>query len=197
MDDILDNIWAYVETVLNHTVLFLERLISPLEMFGAGFVIFFLAAVVVAFTRFVSRVYVTKRYIRLKREFEHWQQVREEALKHPDADKGRALAKNIDRAELNRAYYDYFFEGMLKNIVTNVLPILVTAAFVIKIYTPESLLKRFGEKWVFAFSAGDTQIQMSSLFFYVISLAGCFIIYGVAKRFFKKKEGRRPEPAEV
>lgn len=193
MDEILDNIWAHLEFVLSHTVLFLDKIISPLEMFGAGFVIFFLAALVVLLTRLVKRFYVTKRFIRLKKEFEHWHNVREEALKHPDPEKGKALAKNIDQAELNRAYYDYFFEGMLKNIITNALPILLTAAFIIKIYTPENLMDRFGSEWVFVFKHGASQIQISSLFFYVISLLSCFIFYGVAMWRLKKKEVRKSE----
>lgn len=195
MDKILDNVWAHIEVVLNNTILFLDKLISPLELFGAGFVIFFLAALVVLLTRLITKMYVTKRHVRLKKEFEHWQGIRQEALKHPDSEKGRALAKNIDQAELNRAYYDYFFEGMLKNIVTNVLPILLTAAYVTNIYTPENLAARFGEKWVFTFTSGTSQIQVSSLFWFVISLITCFVIYGAGKQFFKKGD-RRPELAE-
>ena len=197
MDAILDNAWIHVEIVLNYIIIFFDKLISPLEVFGPGFVIFFLAALVVLFTRLVKRVYVTKRYLRLKKEFEHWQNVRQEALKHPDSEKGRALAKNIDQAELNRAYYDYFFEGMLKNVVTNVLPILLTAAYITKIYTPETLMTRFGEQWVFSFSSGASQVQVSSLFHYVICLLGCFIVYGVVKKFVVKKGNRSPELAKA
>lgn len=196
MDKILDGVWNHFEVVLNHTVIVLHKVISPLEAFGPGFVIFVLSALVVFFTRFVAKAYVTKRYVQLKKEFEHWQQVREEAMKHPDPEKGKTLARNIDQAELNRAYYDYFFEGMLKNIVTNVLPILLTAAFITRIYTPENLMARFGEKWVFNLSFGGFALTVSSLFWYVISILVCFVLYAVCKKFFFKKRGPASELAE-
>lgn len=195
MDEILDKIWAYIEIVLNQAVLFFDKLISPLEIFGAGFVIFLLAVLVVFLTRFISTRFVTQRYRKLKKEFEHWQLVRNEAMKHPDPQKGKALARNIDQAELNRAYYDYFFEGMLKNIVTNVLPILLTAAMITQIYTPENLMARFGDEWVFTINMGASQIQASSLFWYVISIVIGFVLYAVIKTLLKRRN-IEPELAE-
>ena len=61
-------------------------------------------------------------------------------------EKGKALAKNIDQAQLNRVYYDYFFEGLMKSFITNVLPILVAASYVTAVYTPSALMQRFGTK---------------------------------------------------
>lgn len=196
MDDVLDMAWGQIEMALAHVVRFLDLLISPLEIFGPGCVISVAAVLVVLFTRFVSRYYVTRRYTALKKEFEHWRQIREAAMKHPDPEKARALAKNIDQAELNRAYYDFFFEGMLKNLVTHVLPILLTAAFIMKIYTPDTLMERFGEKWVFAISLGGSQIEVSSLFWFVISLITGFILYAGVKNMVKKKRNHTPELAQ-
>jgi hypothetical protein len=65
-------------------------------MFGPGFVIFILAFLIVGITRLIAHFHATKRFITLKKDFEHWQGVREEAMKHPDMKKGKALAKNID-----------------------------------------------------------------------------------------------------
>jgi uncharacterized membrane protein (DUF106 family) len=195
MDDFMDRVWEPIEIFLNGTVAFLDKLFSPLEVLGPGFVIFVLAFFIIIFTRIIARFYVTKRYIRLEKEFRHWQGVREEAMKQSDREKGKALAKNIDQAELNRAYYDYFFEGLLKHFFVNVLPILLMVAYVTKVYTPQTLLKRFGEKWVFSFSFGTaSQVNVSSLLWFVICLILSFILFAVLKKVFQKKYAKNKNP---
>jgi hypothetical protein len=130
---------------------------------------------------------VTKRFITLKKEFKHWQGIREEAMKHPDREKGKRLARNIDKAELNKVYYDYFFEGLLKNFITNVIPILFMATYVTTVYTPATLLKRFGDEWVFSFSIGESfHMDISSLFWFVICIILSFILFIILKLVFKK-----------
>ena len=187
MNDLLDKIWAPIETFLNYSVVLLDRILSPLEVFGPWFVIFILAFTIVIFTRIIALSYVTKRYITLEKEFKHWKGVRDEAIKHPDKEKGKALAKNIDQAKLNKAYYDYFFEGLLKHFAVNVLPILLMVAYVSKVYTPQTLFQRFGEKWVFSFSFGSaSQTNVSSLLWFVICLIFSFILFAVLKMIFKK-----------
>ncbi|MCP4672761.1 MAG: hypothetical protein GY857_15810, partial [Desulfobacula sp.] len=84
MDGLLDRIWDVIYSFLNKTVVFFDTLFSPLEILGPGVVIFFLAFLIVLITRIIARFYVTKRYLTLKKEFEHWQGIRDEALKHPD-----------------------------------------------------------------------------------------------------------------
>ena len=192
MDDFLDRAWEPIETFLNYAVVFIDTLFSPLEIFGPAVVIFFLAFLVVIITRTIARFYVTKRYIRLEKQFKHWQGVREEAMKHPDREKGKALAKNIDQAQLNRAYYDYFFEGLLKHFIVNVLPILLMVSYITKVYTPQTLLKRFGEEWVFSFSFGSSsQTNVSSLLWFVICLILSYILFAVLKRVFKKRYAKK------
>ncbi len=187
MDNFLDSVWEVILAFLNKAVVFFDALFSPLEILGPGFVIFFLAFLIVCITRIIARFYVTRRYVTLKKEFEHWQGIREEAMKHPDREKGKRLARNIDKAELNKVYYDYFFEGLMKNFITRVLPILFMAAYVTTVYTPQTLLERFGNKWVFSFSIGSSsQINMSSLFWFVICLIVSFILFTVLKKVFKK-----------
>ena len=188
MDEFLDRVWEHIETFLDHTVVFLDALFSPLEIFGPGFVIFVLAFLIVGITRIIARFYETKRFVELKKEFEHWQGVREEAMKQPDKEKGKAMAKNIDQAELNRAYYDYFFEGLLKNFITNVLPILLMASYVMSVYTSQTLLERFGREWVFSISLGPSfTVNASSLLWYVICLIVSFVLFAFLKKMFKKR----------
>ena len=188
MDGFLDRIWDVIYAFLNKTVVFMDTLFSPLEILGPGVVIFFLAFLIVLITRIIARFYVTKRYLTLKKEFEHWQGIRDEALKHPDREKGKRLARNIDKAELNKVYYDYFFEGLLKNFITNVIPILFMVTYVTTVYTPQTLLKRFGDKWVFSFSFGSSfQMNVSSLLWFVICVILLFILVAVLKQIFKKR----------
>ncbi len=188
MDSFLDRIWEIVLFFLNKCVIIMDTVFSPLEFLGPGFVIFLLAFLIVCLTRVISRFYVTKRYIRLKKEFEHWQEVREEAMKQPDREKGKRMARNIDKAELNKVYYDYFFEGLLKNFITNVIPILFMVTYVTTVYTPQTLQDRFGDKWVFSFSIGSSfQMNVSSFFWFVISIILSFIVYALLKMVVKKR----------
>ncbi len=195
MDDFLDRVWEPIEAFLNYAVVFIDTLFSPMEVFGPAVVIFLLAFLVVIVTRTIARFYVTKRYIRLEKDFKHWQGVREEAMKHPDREKGKDLAKNIDQAELNKAYYDYFFEGLLKHFIVNVLPILLMVSYITKVYTPQTLLKRFGKEWVFSFSFGSSsQTNVTSLLWFVICLILSYILVAVLKMVFKKLNAKR-DPA--
>jgi len=192
MDNFLDRVWESIEFFLNYTVVFLDTLFSPLEILGPGFVIFLLAFLVVIITRFIARFYVTKRYGKLEKEFQHWQGVREEAMKHPDREKGKGLAKNIDQAELNRAYYDYFFEGLLKHFIVNVLPILLMVSYVTTVYSPANLLKRFGKEWIFSLSFGSFfHVDVSSLLWFVICILLSFLLFAVLKKVFKKRHATK------
>jgi Na+-transporting methylmalonyl-CoA/oxaloacetate decarboxylase gamma subunit len=187
MDSFLDRVWEVILNFLNKSVVFIDTIFSPLEFLGPGVVIFLLAFLIVCITRVISRFYVTKRFITLKKEFKHWQGIREEAMKHPDREKGKRLARNIDKAELNKVYYDYFFEGLLQNFITNVIPILFMATYVTTVYTPETLLKRFGDEWVFSVSFGESfHMDIGSLFWFVICIILSFILFIILKLVFKK-----------
>lgn len=186
MDDVMDRIWGFIEAFLNNAVVFLNTALAPLEILGPGVVIFILAFLVIIFTRIIARFYVTRRSVTLEKEFKHWQGIREEAMKHPDREKGKALAKNVDQAELNKAYYDYFFEGLLKHFIVNLLPILLMVSYVTTVYTPQTLLSRFGQKWVFSFFVGTAnEIHVSSLLWFVICLIFSFILFAVFQKIYK------------
>ncbi|MCP4021282.1 MAG: hypothetical protein GY729_05525, partial [Desulfobacteraceae bacterium] len=75
----------------------------------------------------------------------------------------------------------------LKNMITNILPILLMVAYVSKVYTPQTLFDRFGHKWVLSLSFGQShQMNISSLFWFVICLVFSFIIYSVLNIILKK-----------
>ncbi|MCG8568348.1 MAG: hypothetical protein MI747_25035 [Desulfobacterales bacterium] len=186
MNDFLDNLWESIEAGLNMAAQAVDGFLSPLEVMGPALLIFLLALGVVLFTRLANRLFNTRRLQHLKDEFDHWHKVRQEAAQYKDKEKGKAMAKNIDQAKLNQVYYDYFFEGLMKSLVTNVLPILVVVAYLSKIYTPANLELRFGSPWIFVLTFGEKVVNVGTLFWYIISLLTCFILYGIVSHFVKR-----------
>ncbi len=184
---IVDRLWDFIEIYLTKITLFMDKIISPLDVFGPGFVIFFLALITVLFTRVASKFYITKRYIELEKDYEHWQALRIEAMKHQDREKGKRLARNIDSAKLNQAFYDYFIEGFLKNLITNVLPILLMLAYVTQAYSPAELARRFNRQYVFFIATGgETPFPVGTMFWFVISVLLSFLIFAGAKFVYNK-----------
>ena len=186
MNDFLDRVWENIEVWLNAAATAVDGFLSPLEVLGPAGVIFVLALGVVLFTRLAGRLFTTQRLKSLKDEFDHWHQIRQEAAQYHDKEKGKAMAKNIDQAKLNQVYYDYFFEGLMKSLVTNVLPILVVLAYLSKVYTPMNLEKRFGDAWIFVIGSGPEAIRVGTLFWYIICLILGFILYGVGAHVLKR-----------
>lgn len=191
MDDTLDIIWFKILDVIEYLARMVDIAISPLNMLGPAAIIFLLVFLLVCLTKFLSKMYKTKRYVELEKKYKHWFSLRQEALKSEDREKGKALAKNIDQAELNKAYYDYFFEGFLKNIITTILPVLATAAYVIRSFNPEKLMDNFGRNYIFKFSGrtGDP-IIIGALFWFVISLLCIHLIWFFGKKLAVKSAKR-------
>ena len=185
MDDILDKLWVTIESGLETAASGMDVLISPLEALGPAWVILIMAFATVGLTRVLVRVYRTRRHEALEKEFNHWKSVREEAMKAEDKEKGKAMAKNIDQARLNKVYYDYFFEGFMKNLVTTVLPVLITIAYLSRTYTKATLLERFGSPWVFSMGT-ENPFNMGTLFWYIICLITGFVLFGLAGSYVRK-----------
>ncbi|BBO68753.1 hypothetical protein DSCA_26830 [Desulfosarcina alkanivorans] len=197
MDDFLDMLWDRIMDGIGAIAAILDAILAPLNQhLGPAMVILLLVAVLVAFTKLLARVYHTQRYVELKANYEHWFELRKEAMACEDREKGKALARNIDQVQLNKAYYDYFFEGFLKSIITTILPILFAAAYVNRAYAPDNLMRLVGRDYIYKFSrSGSDPVVISSFFWFVISL---FLVYlawfaaGVIIRtFFGKKKTRR------
>lgn len=196
MDNFMDQLWFLIEAGIASAVIHLDRLISPLEMFGPGVVIFILALFAVGVSGILRRCYTTKRHVELKREFDYWHNLRQQAMALEDREKGRGLAKNIDQAELNRAYYDYFFEGFLKSLVTTWLPIFLTLAYVNRIYTPANLIQRFETDHLFFFvNTPALSVNINSITWFFISLILSFLLVVGLTTMWKRKM-RLGAPAE-
>lgn len=186
MNDFMDRLWGSIEAGLTALANFLDIALAPLEILGPGGVIFILALGVVLFTRFAGRHYTTSRLTHLKAEFEHWHGVRQEAAAYRDREKGKAMAKNIDQAKLNQVYYDYFFEGLLKSLVTRVLPVLLVLAYLSRTYTSENLADRFGSPWIFSLDVGASAFNIGTLFWYILCLVMGFLLVHAGSSVLKR-----------
>jgi len=183
MDEFLDVIWFKILAGVHFLKDMLDFIFGPFNTLGPAVAILFIALVTVVITKSLSKIFKTRRYKRLHEEFRHWFNIRQEAMKCDDPEKARRLAKNIDQAKLNKVYYDYFFEGLLKNIVTVYLPILLLLAYVNETYQPTNLLKLFGREYVFKLGhIGENTLFVGSIFWFLISIV---LIY-LATFTFKK-----------
>jgi hypothetical protein len=108
------------------------------------------------------------------------------------------LAKNIDDSHLNKAYYDYFFEGLLLNLATKYLPILCLAAYVNDTYRPEALLVLWGRDSVFKLSLpGGGGIGITPVLWYVLCLIGFYLAWFGLKRLYvrNRRQSKSESPA--
>ena len=187
MDALMDIIWFKILVAIQYLKSFLDVAFGPLNALGPVVAISAIALAAVVFAKLLTRIFKTKRYIALQKEFTHWFNIRQEAVKCDDPEKAKLLARNIDQAKLNRLYYDYFFEGLLNNLATKYLPILIFIAYVNETYQPGNLLKLFGREYLFQIgSTGDNPIIVGSIFWFVVSILVMYLVSFAAKKIFHK-----------
>jgi len=187
MDDFFDTLWFKIEALIHYGRSLLDFLFAPLNHLGPAIAISAIAFLTVAITKFLTRKFKTKRYKELKKEFFHWFELRKEAQKCEDPEKARLLTKNIDQARLNKAYYDYFFEGLLNNIATQYLPILLLLAYVNEAYRPGNLLKFFGRDYVFKFGIFDGEpLVIGAVFWFVISIFLSYVGWSLIGKMYSR-----------
>lgn len=193
MEYVLDTIWE----ILYAGILFLagsiDGLLSPIHTItGPACVIVMLALITVFTTKFLGKKLRTKRHIKLEEEFYHWMNVREEAMRCTDREKGTRMAKNIDQAKLNRCYYDYFLEGFLLSLATMYLPIITVVSYINRYYRPERLMEISGKEYIMQLgSNGGEPLLIGSIFFYFISLVSFYLIWSVLKKVFERYRQNR------
>ena len=197
MDALLDTLWLQILAGITFIAGTMDTLLAPLYVLGPAWVIVILVVATVCLTKVLSRVYAPKRYAELEKDYHHWLNLRQEAMACEDREKGKAMAKNIDQAKLNKAYYDYFFEGFLKNILTTILPVLLVSAYINHGYTPAKLMNRFGQPHIFKFAYFNGEpVVIGAFFWFVIVLLvaypGWMMFKGVLRRHFKGPKNRQP-----
>ena len=193
MEDFLDNLWLNILVLVHYLKTFLDFIFAPLNSLGPAFAIFTISFVTVIITKILTKAFITKRYKELKKEFEYWYNMRQEAMKCEDREKAKLLAKNIDQAKLNRAYYDYFLEGFLIRLMTRLLPIFSFLTYVNEAYKASNLLKLFGRDYVLKFrSYNDEEIFIGAVFWFVVSIflvyVGWFIIKKIWSKYLTEKK---------
>ncbi|MEJ2430573.1 MAG: hypothetical protein P8075_16895 [Deltaproteobacteria bacterium] len=183
MEEFLDTLWFKIEVSIHYLRGFLDVLFTPLNSLGPAVAIATIALITVIITKYFTKKFKTKRYRELREKFVHWYNVRQEAIKCEDYEKGKLLAKHIDEAKLNRVYYDYFLEGLLNNILTMYLPILLLLAYVNEAYSTSNLLKLFGRDYIFKLqNFGGEQFAVGAAFWFVLSILLVHLGWFIVKR---------------
>jgi len=188
MDEFMDTLWNNIMAMIQSGASLFDQLLTPMHVFGPIVVLTLLALLTVLITKLLNRFIITKRYVELEKEFKHWLNVREEAMKGEDYEKAKRLARNIDQAKLNRAYYDYFLEGFLLGLVRNVLPISIMVAYINEYYRAEELSRLFGKGYLFSMpSFSGEPVMVGAVFYYIITLLLTYLAWAVSKKFSSKK----------
>ena len=190
MDAFLDMLWLKILSVIHGGAALMDFLLAPLNAVGPSFAILVTVLATVLTTKVLGRVFKTRRYVQLQKEFLHWYNLRQEALACDDKEKGKALAKNIDQARLNKVYYDYFFEGLLNNIITQYLPVLTMLTYVSETYNPDRLRETFGRGHLFQFQGwgGDT-VTVGALLLFVVALFATYAAWSICARLYRRRKG--------
>jgi hypothetical protein len=189
MEDFLDIVWFKIIDFFHYISNLLDAIFSPLNSLGPGFTIFTIALLTVVITKILTGTFKTRRYRELKKEFEHWFNIRQEALKCDDPEKAKLLAKNIDQAKLNQVYWDYFLEGFLISLVTRLLPIVLFFAYVNNAYKLENLIKLFGREYVFKFKGLNQELFfVGAGLWFVLSMLLIYLGWFIIKKLMLQKQ---------
>ncbi|MDY6792899.1 MAG: hypothetical protein SWH54_16665 [Thermodesulfobacteriota bacterium] len=198
MEQLLDSLWFKILDLIDFFESFFDFVFAPLNFFGPAFAISVIALLTVVITKILTKLIKTKRYEALTKEFKHWYNIRQEAMKCEDSEKARLLAKNIDQAKLNKVYYDFFFEGFMLSIVTKYLPILIFAAYVNEAYRTENLIKVFGREYVFKFAgSGPNPVLVGGVFWFIVSILVIYLCWFFIKKKYQKVMLKRNQSAKA
>ena len=180
----LDSLWLYIAQGLEWINLTLDRLLYPINTIHPALSISLLALGTVLLAKFFSKHFKTKRYYQLKADFEYWYELRQKAEQEAeDPEKGKHLARNIDQAKLNKVYYDYFFEGLLNNLVTKYLPILCILGYINSAYRPNDLLFFTGSEYLFHLRhISEEGLTISPVLWFISSLILIALSWYLLKR---------------
>jgi len=192
----MDTVWIWTLQLIELIQSGLNLVFSPLHVLGPTATIFCIAAVTVVLARWLTQRFKTKRYYRLEQEFRYWYDLRQEALKlkQEDPEKGKALARDIDKGKLNKAYYDYFFEGFLNNLLTMYIPFFGMLTYVNYTYSPEALQELFGRSALFTFTwfNGQSYPVGAAFWFFcsaIMSYLALFLLPWIARKLLSKGSG--------
>ena len=193
MDAILDKIWFGIMDFVALVVKGMDYVFSPLNALGPAGAVFCLAVITLLIIKFLGPKVTTKRYQKLQEDFLKWKELREEAMRWDDRERGKRLARNIDQAGLNRVYYEYFFEGFMLGMVGKYLPFLIMLGYVNQAFSRANLKAKFGVEYLFRLGFGPEAQPVGPIFCFVVSFLLLLVAWSVAARLLKKRrQGQRP-----
>ncbi len=185
LDNFLDRVWMLIVSLFTSFSDLFFLFTSLFHPLGGALTISIIAFLAVCLTKFLNRIIITKRFIALEADFKHWHAVREEAGKCEDREKGRRLARNIDQAKLNQAYYDYFFEGLLLGVARKIIPLFFLFAFINETYRSERLEELFGHHYVIALpSTNGEPLLIGAVFWFILSVFFWYLVWYLFFKFF-------------
>ena len=195
MDALLDTIWEYLAGGFIYLADILYAGLQNFHFLGPVVLIFLLAIATIGAIKFLTKIITTKRYSELEKTFNYWSALRDEAMGCEDREKGKRMARNIDKAELNKAYYDYFFEGFMLGIARKIIPIFFMFAFINEYYRTEKLTALFGRAFVLKlpFTSGEP-ILIGAVFWFLISLLLGFLLWFAIAKIIRNLKPRKTEP---
>jgi uncharacterized membrane protein (DUF106 family) len=192
MENFLDSLWFKTVALGHHIGDLLDMILGPLNAFGPAVAIFCIALVTVIMAKILTKTIKTKRYKELKKEFFYWYNLRQEASICKDPVKAKWLAKNIDQAKLNKAYYDFFLEGFLLSLATKYLPIFSLMAYVNEVYKPNNMIKLFGQDYIFRFGTSNgEEFVIGAVFWFIISVLLIYMGWAIVARIYRRYSGAR------
>ncbi len=175
----MDALWIMILNGLRHVQGGLDTVFSPLHVLGPVAAVAVIALLTGAGAKLFTRKFKTRRYRELKKEFDYWYNLKQQALSLQDTDpeKARELGRNIDQGKLNKVYYDYFIEGFLNNLLTIYIPVFSLMGYVNATYRPEALESMFGRPYLFILPWIDgRQYEIGAVFWFVCCILGFYII---------------------
>lgn len=187
LDTFFDQLWLVIVaffTLIGDKLFMVTALFHPL---GPALTISVVAFAGVCLTKGLNRLIITRRYRELEADFQYWREVREEAVRCDDREIGQRMARNIDQAKLNKAYYDYFFEGLLLGMARKVIPLFFLFAFVNEKYRPDQLELLFGRPYVLACpTTSGEPLLLGSIFWFVVSLLSGYLLWYLVSRISRR-----------
>ena len=72
MNSLLDTIWEKIAAGAIAVADGFDALLAPFHFLGPAMMIFLLVVLTVFITKSLNRIIITKRYIRLEKDFKHW-----------------------------------------------------------------------------------------------------------------------------
>ena len=175
----MDAVWFKIVDGVTWFAGRLDVLFGLLHGAGPVFTVAVVALICVLVQKGLTRVYRPHRYEVLRKRYKELRQLRDQAMEWEDREKASRLARNIDQAELNQAYYNYFFEGLMINLLTKYFPFFLLLAYVNNSYRTDRLTELFGQPYLFSLggSIDGEPLRMGAVLWFTICVLLIHVVW--------------------